>query len=287
MTTEEFVDLMIKWGNFKARHKSKFAKTEEAKKNEELRDKHKGQRCFILGNGPSIKEQDLSLLADEVVFVVNGFYKYEKYYDAKPDYYVIVDPACFQEGIGMQLLSGIECIREYEHIPALFVPYEVRNVVRNDYQWERWANLYYIDVTMSFEDGYTKEWDITKPVMGVQCVVQTAALLATYMGFKEIYLLGIEQTDIIASIERYRNKYSNPYAYEQTEEELKNIGPQIVNLEPLESMLKGYTNIFHLYKEVYLYCQKQGADLYNCTPASLVDSIPKKEYESLFRHGKQ
>lgn len=283
MTTEEFVNLMIKWGNFKAKHKSNFARTEEAKRNERLKDKHKGQRCFILGNGPSIKGQDLRLLADEIVFVVNGFYKYEKYYDAKPDYYIIVDSACFQEELGMQLLSGIECIREYEHIPELFVPYGVQNVVNDIYKWNEWATVYYIDGEMSFEDGYRGKWDVTKPVRSPQCVVQTAALLATYMGFKEIYLLGIEQTDIIASIEMYRNKYSNPYAYEQTEEELKNVGPQLVNLEPLEDMLRGYANIFHLYKEIYSYCQRLGISVYNCTPASLVDSIPKKEFESLFR----
>ena len=39
MTTEEFVSIMIKWGNFKARCKSDFPKTVEAKKNKELEDK--------------------------------------------------------------------------------------------------------------------------------------------------------------------------------------------------------------------------------------------------------
>src|SRR6185295_12690269 len=36
------------------------------KRNEIFRDRHKGKRCFVIGNGPSLKNQDLSLLADEI-----------------------------------------------------------------------------------------------------------------------------------------------------------------------------------------------------------------------------
>ncbi len=31
----------------------------------ELRDKHRGKRCFIVGNGPSLKQTDLSKLEGE------------------------------------------------------------------------------------------------------------------------------------------------------------------------------------------------------------------------------
>jgi len=35
---------------------------------------HRGQRCFIIGNGPSLKQTDLSLLRDEFTFGMNRIY---------------------------------------------------------------------------------------------------------------------------------------------------------------------------------------------------------------------
>ncbi len=40
-------------------------------KNKKFKNIHKGNRCFILGNGLSLKQQDLTLLKNEYVFTVN------------------------------------------------------------------------------------------------------------------------------------------------------------------------------------------------------------------------
>lgn len=39
-----------------------------------LKDTHKGERCFIIGNGPSLKETDVSKLKDEFTFGMNRIY---------------------------------------------------------------------------------------------------------------------------------------------------------------------------------------------------------------------
>ena len=40
----------------------------------ELKDIHKGKRGFIIGNGPSLKQTDLSRLKDEITFGLNRIY---------------------------------------------------------------------------------------------------------------------------------------------------------------------------------------------------------------------
>jgi len=46
--------------------------------NRRLHLKHKGrERCFVIGNGPSIRDMDLSILADEVTIGANSFYKHK------------------------------------------------------------------------------------------------------------------------------------------------------------------------------------------------------------------
>jgi hypothetical protein len=39
-----------------------------------LRDAYRGKRCFIIGNGPSLRQMDLSPLRDEVTFGLNRIY---------------------------------------------------------------------------------------------------------------------------------------------------------------------------------------------------------------------
>jgi len=39
-----------------------------------LKDLHKGERCFIIGNGPSLKKTDLAKLRNEYTFGMNRFY---------------------------------------------------------------------------------------------------------------------------------------------------------------------------------------------------------------------
>lgn len=285
MTTEEFVSIMMKWGNFKARCKSNFSKTAEAKKNKELADKYKGRRCFIVGNGPSIKNQNLSFLKDEIVFVTNQFFRYNGYEDARPDYYLLADEAHFREGIGTGLLSGINNIQNYEHKPIFILPYGAKKFICEQWKWNKWADIYYFETPMCFVEGYSKRFDLTKPAPAPQCVVQLAMLVATYMGFKEIYLLGVEQTNIIDSIGAYLGKSAVHYAYETDTKEISAAYVNAVQTRPLEIILKGYARIFQLYKEIYKYCLKQGIKVYNCTPETLVDSIPKISYESLFERG--
>ncbi|MBP8164981.1 MAG: hypothetical protein KAX86_06040, partial [Anaerolineales bacterium] len=40
----------------------------------ELKDIHKGKRAFVIGNGPSLKQTDLSKLKNEITFGMNRIY---------------------------------------------------------------------------------------------------------------------------------------------------------------------------------------------------------------------
>ena len=43
-----------------------------------LKDSHKGKRCFIIANGPSINSMDLSVLKNELTIGMNRIYLHEK-----------------------------------------------------------------------------------------------------------------------------------------------------------------------------------------------------------------
>src|SRR4051794_826279 len=58
-------------------------------RNIELRDLHKGQRCFILCNGPSVKRQDIAGLRNEHVFSVSSGYHHPDYSIISPVYHFV------------------------------------------------------------------------------------------------------------------------------------------------------------------------------------------------------
>lgn len=149
-------------------------------KNKVFKNKHKGQRCFILLNGPSIKECDLSLLKNEKTFVCNYFYKSNLNVDIKPDYYLLFDELFFKDEnrIEENILARypnttiIESIWGYKN-----------NKIKN--------NCYYVDhfhLPTSFRIAH----NISSISSGFQTVAFHAITAAIYMGFKEIYILGLD-----------------------------------------------------------------------------------------------
>ena len=56
-----------------------------------LKDKHKGERCFIIGNGPSLKNTDVSKLKDEYTFGMNRIYLAFPEWGFKTSYLVSVN----------------------------------------------------------------------------------------------------------------------------------------------------------------------------------------------------
>jgi hypothetical protein len=51
-----------------------FRRYTSIRKLEEYRNRHQDERCFIIGNGPSLKRTDLSLLQGEITFGLNRIY---------------------------------------------------------------------------------------------------------------------------------------------------------------------------------------------------------------------
>ena len=74
----------IFWLGYNSIYKSK-----NYKKIKSLKECHKGERCFIIGSGPSIIKMDLTLLKNEITFDHNGFYLIAEKVGFLPTYYVV------------------------------------------------------------------------------------------------------------------------------------------------------------------------------------------------------
>src|SRR3989338_8496092 len=63
--------------------------------NVKIKNTKTGKRCFIMGNGPSLKDIDLTDFRNEETFVVNTFWNHERYKDINPKYYILTETKIF------------------------------------------------------------------------------------------------------------------------------------------------------------------------------------------------
>jgi hypothetical protein len=141
---------------------------------EALRNRHLGERCFVLGNGPSLRRTDLTRLRDEVVIGTNRIYLLFEELGFSTTYYVSVNrlviEQCAEEiaALSMPKFLSWEC-RDL----AQFTPSTV-------FLRRASGPAFYTDVGHGYWEGAT--------------VTYAALQLAFHLGFREVVLLGVDHS---------------------------------------------------------------------------------------------
>lgn len=132
---------------------------------------HKGKRCFIVANGPSLKTTDLSLLKDEITIGMNRIYLNSGEMGFVPTYIVVQD-------IAIQLLQFRDDLDDLK-LPKFF-------------NWNARKHFTNKDNLAFIRSGYTPHFstDLTKSSWAGHSVTMICIQLAFYMGFDEVYLVG-------------------------------------------------------------------------------------------------
>ncbi len=139
----------------------------------EYKNIHRGKRCFIIGNGPSLKQMDLSLLKNEITFGMNRIYMVFQEMGFATSYYV-----CMNDLVVEQCAEDIARLQ----VPK-FLSWRGRQWVNPD------DNTQYLYTTYT---GPHFSSDITGRVWESATVTFVALQLAYYMGFKTVYLIGVD-----------------------------------------------------------------------------------------------
>lgn len=141
---------------------------------EPLRDRHRGERCFVLGNGPSLVRTDLSRLRDESSFGANRLYLHFEAMGFATRYYVCV--------------NGLVLEQFRDDLAALSMP--------RFFAWDRRAlfapgpTQHFVYPALTLRDFFGA--DATRPLCSGGSVTFVALELAFFMGFTEVILLGLD-----------------------------------------------------------------------------------------------
>ena len=154
----------------------------------DYKNKFNGDRCFIIGSGSSLKKEKLQYLKNEYVFVVNRSYKALEIGLPHFDFYVCVDKKVYNDhSIEIQKNSKfprfyaqnfLESEKYWEGPREKFIPV-YKHTTRKEKKFEA---FYRGEIPLEYEIGWGKT---------VTVVVDTI-LIAYFMGFKKIYLLGVD-----------------------------------------------------------------------------------------------
>lgn len=235
----------------------------EGKKLKKIKNIHKGKRCFIIGNGPSLKAEDLTIIDknNDITFAFNRIFYIFPHTPWRPTYYMSQDE---------KMLKGYET--EVEKIPAKykFIPIELEWY----YNIKKISGAYLfhvINAEKTNNNYFSKKIDNHIVLWGT--VVYSAIQMAVYMGIKEIYLIGVDhcfKTSRNIKGEIIENPTVQDYFCKEYNKDKDNLW--IPNTD--ETTL--------IYMKAKQYADKYGIKIYNATRGGKLDVFPRVDFDLLF-----
>lgn len=247
-------------------------------KNQKYKDMFKGDRCFIVGNGPSLSKHDLKPLRKEHVFTVNSMSSTKEFDILQPEFHIMVDPLRFDEKQEIFLQSMKE-LSERKNPPICVFPVKFKNYFEK-FGFDKKLEIIYAPLVKKVRR--IKNIDLTKCVPPYQNVINIALYTAIYLGFEEIYLIGCDMTSFITIYgENDEVNYGGHFYERDNIKEIKYM--EAIHRERAnEFMLKAYGLVFELFRLTQDYALAHGIKIFNATKGGALDVFPKIKYEELF-----
>lgn len=142
-----------------------------------LKDAYRGQRCFVIGNGPSLRRTDLSRLRDEYTFGLNRIYLLFPELGFQTTFLVAVNRLVLEQ-VGHEILA---------FAGPLFLPWSARSYL----PLQADANLHFL-LTGCWWPKFNR--DVRRPLWSGTTVTFVALQLAFHMGFGQVVLVGVDHS---------------------------------------------------------------------------------------------
>ena len=230
-------------------------------KNKELKDSHKGERCFVVMNGPSLNEHDLTPLQDEIVLCSNYFYRSEETVKkTEPNFYIWADSKLFLNQEKTQTV--LSEIREACPNAKMIFNYHAYGLIGNQ------DDMYY-SYCKHLPNSFKIRSNYTFSVSNFMTVAFHAINAAIYMGFSEIYVMGLDFEP--GGFKHFADLKSNPW--KPSEKQSK---------EEVAGLHWGYAKAQYESYELADHARKKGVKIINLNPQSNIRAFEFGSYEELF-----
>lgn len=244
--------------------------------------------CIVLGNGPSLTkeiENHKTSFVQLPKLAVNLFVKSNYYVELKPQYYVINAPEHWFENVNEE---GRKATIDLYQLMAektnwdlyLLIPY----AARKNGEWQKMiSNNPYIKVCYYNKtpiEGYGwfcnmvfgKRWGMPRP----HNVVIPALIHAINIGFKEIYLAGVDHSWLGSIRVEKDNTVTMEHTHVYGSPTRLPIFSYIDEKRHLHDMLMKFVYTFRSYFHIRSYAESKDACIINITEGSFIDAFEKR-----------
>lgn len=135
---------------------------------------HAGERCVIIGNGPSLRDTDLSLLHDEYTFGLNRIYLMFDELGFETNFHVVINRHVVEQ-----------CADDFRKINAPLFTTAQNRVFLDDA-----VATAYLNTIVGLWPYFSR--DASRGVWEGYTVTYVAMQLAYYMGFSAVVLIGVD-----------------------------------------------------------------------------------------------
>lgn len=239
-----------------------FEKTAAGKNLKKYKDIHAGESCFFIGNGPSLRPEDLNAIekAGYPTFAFNRiFYMFDQT-DWRPTYYISQDE---------KILAGCKDIVDSLELKHKFIPVNMRwyfDICINN------AEEFYLGGAKDSEFWFGD--NISNSVCWASTVMYTAAQFASYMGFKTIYLIGVDHHFHIS-----RDRNGNIIV----DDSVKDYFSDKYNEDREELVIPSTDISTDTYYAMKKHCDQRKIEVYNATRGGKLEVFPRVDFDELIK----
>ena len=229
------------------------------KRLQRLQDIHEGKRCFVIGNGPSLNDMDLSHLKEEYTFGMNRVYLAFPDWGFRTSYLVSVNDLVIEQ-----------CFQDFRDldIPKFF-SWRARNLLYP--QGSPDDQTHFLFTTYS---GPRFARDVTGRLWEGATVTYVCLQLAFHMGFEKVILIGVDHNfstqgdpnTTVVSRGEDPNHFSKDYFGEGFRWQLPDLATSEI----------AYRKAHSVYREA-------GREIVDATVGGKLTVFPKVKYNQLFK----
>lgn len=227
-------------------------------------NRYPGKRAFVVGNGPSLGQLDLSPLRHEYVFGVNSLFLLFDDLGFKPDFYVVEDTLVAEDNA--EIINGLS------GFPRFYGRY--LQYCLDDSPEVTWLNVVFDYAEYAGFPHFGPDAEERIWVGGTVSYLNMQ--LARYMGFDEVYLVGFDHSYVIPDSARREGTVIT-----STEDDVNHFHSEYFGKgkrwhDPfLDRMEKAYARAGIVYRST-------GRSIMNATRGGKLEIFPRVRYESLF-----
>lgn len=223
------------------------------------KDINRGEVCFVIGNGPSMTMNDLDMIHRLGIksFACNKIYLAFDKTDWRPDYFFVSDS---------KIVSDIDYEKTGLNKDNMFFPRKFKNEIG-------FGNYYELLEHNWIEHGDFST-DAHKGIYQCETIIAEAIQVAYYMGFKKVFIIGVDFNYNMQSIDEktktFKNGENNYFIKDYASK------GQVMNLPNQQANILGF-------QAARVAFESAGREIYNATRGGKLEVFIRKNLDEVFK----